>query len=164
VPTGVLQSNSLKSDNIIHSGLDTTEETDLPETNDFGRDFARCLQKSPVFNALWMGGGVERHLSLRKQIDIDSSGRLLYNGRIYNKDTWCRYYFGDLQLYGPPKVIRQMGRVAKEIPNPANNNPEISILTQNGDVIRLDACPCGGELILDHRGALYCSNCFVVYE
>jgi hypothetical protein len=45
-----------------------------------------------------------------------------------------------------------------------NSNPEISILTENGNVLRLDACPCGGALLKDHRGALYCSDCFLIYE
>jgi len=157
--------NSLNSDNIIQGRSVIDEEREFqPTTEDFGRDFTRCLVKSPQFRAIWLGGCVEQHLILRKQIDIDERGRLLYNGKPYKRNTWCRYFMGDCELYGPPKVIRQMGRIAKEVPNPANNNPEISIVTVGGEVLRLDACPCGGELIRDHRGALYCSNCFIIYE
>ena len=157
--------NCLKSDDIICSGSATIEGREsIPSTEDFGKDFARCLAKSPSFRRIWMGGPEELHLILRKQIDVDKNGRLIYNGKPYNKDTWCCYYIGDCELYGPPKVIRQMGRIAKEVPYPANNNPEIGILTEKGDVLRLDACPCGGELLLDHRGDLYCSDCHLIYE
>jgi hypothetical protein len=57
-----------------------------------------------------------------------------------------------------------MGRPAREQHNPLNTNPEISIITEKGQVLRLDACPCGGELLKDRRGVLYCSKCFIVYE
>jgi hypothetical protein len=114
---------------------------------------------------MWSGGRDEkRHLILRLQINTDSKGRLIYNGKPYKKNTWCRYFVGDVELYGPPKVIRQMGRPAREHHNPLNDNPEISIITAKGQVLRLDACPCGGELLKDRRGALYCSRCFIIYE
>jgi hypothetical protein len=148
--------------------LEDIEDDELfaqPETDEFGRDFARCLKKSPSFRNMWSGGRDEkRHLTLRLQISTDSKGRLLYNGKPYKKNTWCRYFVGDVELYGPPKVIRQMGRPAREQHNPLNDNPEISIITEKGQVLRLDACPCGGELLKDHRGALYCSKCFIIYE
>lgn len=101
---------------------------------------------------------------MRKQIDVDKKGRLIYNGKPYTRDSWCCYTSGGCELYGPPKVIRLLGRVAREIPDPINNNPEISILTEKGDILRLDACPCGGELLMDHREVLYCSDCHLIYE
>jgi hypothetical protein len=158
----------LNSEYILCGRSYTIEEGELftqPTTEEFGRDFARYLKKTPSFRYIWSGSLEEQqHLTLRLQISTDSKGRLLYNGKPYKKNSWCSYFVGDCKLYGPPKVIRQMGRVAREIPNPANVHPEISILTARGEVLRLDACTCGGELVMDHRGVLYCSNCFVIYE
>jgi hypothetical protein len=57
-----------------------------------------------------------------------------------------------------------MGRTAREVPNPANDKPEIIILDAQGEIIRMNTCTCGGELLMDHRGALYCSRCFTIYE
>lgn len=150
----------------ICSGYDTIEERKfvVPATEDFGKDFLKCLAKSPMFRCLWQGGPEELHIILRKQVDVNERGQLIYNGKPYNRDTWSCYYIGDSRYYGPPLVIRQMGRMAKEIPDDMNSNPEISILTENGNVLRLDACPCGGELLKDHRGVLYCSDCFSIYE
>lgn len=157
--------NCVNSEDILNSGFDNNEgRLFIPLTEDFGEDFLKCLAKSPTFRRLWQGGPEELHLILRKQVDETENGRLIYNEKIYNRDTWGCYYVGDSQFYGPPLVIRQMGRMAKETPNPLNSNPEISILTEKGAVLRLDACPCGGELLKDHRGALYCSNCFEIYE
>ena len=42
--------------------------------------------------------------------------------------------------------------------------PEISIYTKKGELLRLDACPCGGELQQDRRGFLYCKECSIIYE
>jgi len=66
-------------------------------------------------------------------------------------------------MYGPPKVIRQQGRLAKEEPDEANTHPEIIIFTAKGEALNLDACPCGGELIMDDDGSLYCKECGVFY-
>jgi hypothetical protein len=146
---------------------DNIEERDLftqPSTEDFDRDFARVLKKTPSFRTIWSGGREEQHLTLRLQVGIDSKGRLLYNGKPYRRNTWCRYFVGDCELFGPPKVIRQMGRPAKEIPNPVNDRPEIIVPAAHGEIIRMNTCTCGGELLMDHRGVLYCSRCFTIYE
>jgi hypothetical protein len=156
--------NCLNSEDILHSGYDSNEgRIFIPITEDFGKEFIKCLARSPMFSRLWEGGPRGLHLRLRKQVD-EKDGRLIYNGKPYNRDTWGCYYVGDCQFYGPPLVIRQMGRMAKEIPDDLNTHPEISIQTQKGDTLRLDACPCGGDLRKDRRGALYCSECFIIYE
>lgn len=156
--------NCLNSEYILHSGYDSYEgRIFIPVTEDFGKDFIRCLAKSPMFNRLWQGGPGELHLRLRIQISEDKDGRLLYNEKPYNKDTWCCYFWGDCQMYGPPKIIRQQGRPAKELADAANTHPEIIIITKNGEEMRLDACPCGGDLIKDDDGSLYCKKCGEVY-
>jgi hypothetical protein len=161
---GNVTNNSLNFENILHSGYVSNEgRIFIPGTEDFGIDFIRCLAKSPMFSRIWEGGPRGLHLRLRKQVD-EKDGHLIYNGKPYNRDTWGCYYVGDCQFYGPPLVIRQMGRMAKEIPDDLNTHPEISIQTQKGDTLRLDACPCGGDLRKDRRGALYCSECFMIYE
>jgi len=159
---------SLEPVDILPDELDINEDDDIfsqPEADEFGRDFARVLKKSPLFRKIWSGGRDEqRHLKLKLQVSTDSKGRLLYNGKPYKRNTWCRYFVGDVELFGPPRIIRQMGRAAREEHNHLNDNPEISILTARGEAIRLDACPCGGELLKDRRGVLYCSKCFIIYE
>ena len=52
---------------------------------------------------------------------MDKNGRLMYNGKPYTKDTWCCYNNGGCEIYGPPRVIRQLGRVAREIPDRINS-------------------------------------------
>lgn len=149
----------------VNSGLNLIEEEEIiPNIEDFGPEFKRALAKSPMFCRLWEGGSKNLRLSIRKQLDFDEKGRLLYNGRLYNKDTWCCYFSGDCMMYGPPKVIRLQGRAAKEQLNKANTHPEITIITAHGEVIILDACPCGGELIMDTDDSLYCKDCGDVYS
>lgn len=80
---------------------------------------------------------------------------LLYNGHLYNRNSWS---------WRPPKFIRLQGRQAKESADPRNNHPEIVIFTVHGDALWLDACPCGGELLMDNNENLYCSKCKIIYE
>jgi len=148
----------------VNSGSDSIEGKEfLPSSEDFGPGFKKALAKDHNFRRIWEGGPRDLHLRLKKQIDYDKNGRLLYNGKPYNKDTWCCYYWGDCQMYGPPKVIRQQGRPAKEQTDEANTHPEIIIFTAKGEALSLDACPCGGELIMDDDGSLYCKECGIFY-
>jgi hypothetical protein len=150
---GVL--HSLNSDNIIRSQTDHMRGMD---DHDYTPYELKGLAKDNIFYQIFediFTGGLppECHLELKCQV-AEKSGRLIYNGKRYTRGLRWR----------PPKVIWMMGRLAKELPNPYNNNPEISIETQSGEVLRLDACPCGGELLLDHRQVLYCAKCFKIYE
>lgn len=122
--------------------------------NEYSEADLKILRKDKAFHAILTGGVIAGHLSLRCQVQ-EKDGRLIYNGRPYSRACWS---------WRPPKVIRNQGRIAKEYSDPRNNNPEISIYTESGKLLRLDACPCGGELLMDHRGFLYCNKCNTVYE
>jgi hypothetical protein len=114
----------------------------------------KAVQKDKAFAQIFTGGIIRgRHLELRCQV-AEENGHLIYNGKRYTARGRWR----------PAKVIRRQGRLAKELPNPYNNRPEISVELESGKVLRLDACPCGGELIMDHRLVLYCRECFRIYE
>lgn len=142
-------SDCLKSDNIIFSRTSPIEEMD-----NYSEAERKALQKDDAFRPIWNGGIMHCHLSIKCQV-AEESGRLIYNGRALTRSSWD---------WRPPKIIRMQGRSARESSDVINNNPEITILTQNGKLLRLDACPCGGELLMDHRGFLYCKECSIVYE
>ena len=114
----------------------------------------KALSKDTSFRPIWSGGTIGGHLRIKCQV-AEEGGLLIYNGRKYHRSQ---------HGYRPPKIIRMMGRMAKESTDPMNDNPEISILTAQGKILRLDACPCGGELVMDHREVLYCAKCFAIYE
>lgn len=135
--------NILKTQTCIDEGMENYSEAEL-----------KALWKDDAFRPIWTGGIMHCHLSIKCQV-AEESGKLIYNGKLFNREKWS---------WRPPKVIRLQGRPAREYTDPQNNNPEISIITVRGDIIWLDACPCGGELLMDHRGFLYCKECSIVYE
>jgi len=116
----------------------------------------KLFEKDKAFRHIWEGGILRGcSLILKCQVSFDSKGRLLYNGRLYNRNSWS---------WRPPKFIRMQGRLAKESADPRNNHPEIVIFTVGGEALWLDACPCGGELLMDNNENLYCSECKIIYE
>ncbi len=130
--------------------LDLDQEIFLPSPSE-----TRALTRDKAFTTIWQGGILTgRHLVLKLQISFNKKGRLLYNGRPYNRSSWT---------WRPPKFIRLQGREAKEEPNSRNSHPEIYLTTLNGQELKLDACPCGGELVKDRREYLYCRECGMVY-
>lgn len=133
------------------------------DTEEYGKEFDRYLARSSIFQKIWRGGPEHVKIRLRRQMAFDDKGRLLYNEKPYNRDSWCCYYVGDCEHYGPPKPIRQMGRMANEQPNPYNTHPEIEVRTRDGDILILDACPCGGSLQMDNQGELYCTECYEIH-
>lgn len=82
--------------------------------------------------------------------------RLLYRGHQFSMSEWPSHL--------PPKFIQIQGRPAKEEFSIYNDRPTISIRTQGGILLTLDACPCGGCLLLDFSGNLYCNACFEIYN
>ena len=135
------------------SGAEVLEDLGEPFSPDPSE--ARALARDKGFTQIWQGGMLTgRHLVLKLQISFNKKGRLLYNGRPYNRDSWT---------WRSPKFIRLQGREAKEEPNSYNNHPEIYLTTLNGQELRLDACPCGGELLRDRCEYLYCRECGMVY-
>lgn len=115
-----------------------------------------ALLEDRTFASIWRGGLPEGcRLVLRCQLGEDAQGRILYNGRPFNRSSWT---------WRPPKFIRLQGRLARENSDPRNNNPEISLYTQDGEVLKLDVCPCGGELLIDRNGYLYCEKCCIIYN
>jgi len=117
---------------------------------------AKALSKDKGFETIWKGGILTGcHLVLKLQISFNAKGRLLYNGKPYSRGIWG---------WRPPKFIRLQGREAKEEPNSRNSHPEIYLTTLNGEELKLDACPCGGELVKDSCECLYCRDCGTVYD
>lgn len=147
------------------SGSDALKEPADPDLEDSSahetllstRSEAKALSRDKGFETIWQGGILKgRHLVLKPhQISFNAKGRLLYNGRLYNRSSWT---------WRPPKFIRLQGREAKEEPNSRNSHPEIYLTTQNGHELQLDACPCGGELVKDSCECLYCRDCGEVYS
>jgi hypothetical protein len=147
---GVLEAlNFSQNHNIMFS-----QTCNIEGMQDYSAAELKALARDKAFRSIWEGGVLHCHLSIRCQV-AEESGRLIYNGRPFNRSQWS---------WRPPKIIRIQGRLAKEASDPRNNNPEISIYTESGKLLRLDACPCGGELLMDHRGFLYCKKCNTVYE
>jgi hypothetical protein len=115
----------------------------------------KALKKDKAFMRIWDGGIMpDASLEIRSMVS-EQNDHLILNGRKFTRSSWD---------WRPPLIIREQGRLAKESFDPRNNHPEITIITQKGKVLRLDACPCGGELMMDHRGFLYCSECKIIYE
>lgn len=114
----------------------------------------KALFKDKAFMRIWDGGISQQSLKIHSMVS-EERGRLILNGRKFTRSSWD---------WRPPQVIRGQGRLAKEYSDPRNNHPEISIYTVGGEMLRLDACPCGGELLMDHNYNLYCSKCKIIYE
>lgn len=137
-------------DNII--GSQTSQMRVMDDCLEWER---KALRKDVGFLPILDGGVVPgRTLTIRCQV-AEKDGHLIYNGRAYNRSCWS---------WRPPKVIRMQGRLAKDPTDPMNTKPEISIYTEKGKLLLLDACPCGGELRKDHRDVLYCTECYITYE
>jgi len=87
---------------------------------------------------------------------IAEETRLLYRGHQFSMSEWPSHL--------PPKFIQVQGRPAKEEFSIYNDRPVIHIQTRTGAVLTLDACPCGGRLMLDGNCNLYCEACFEIYN
>jgi hypothetical protein len=87
-------------------------------------------------------------------------GILYFRGNRYNLQAWKEKN----GTHEPPGCISCQGRYAKEQYNIFNNKPEISIITQRGETLNLDACPCGGRLIYDSNAYLFCEVCGKIYS
>jgi hypothetical protein len=147
---GAAQIDFLNSDNILHAQTLLLRGMD----DDYGPALEKALKKDKAWQAISSGGMMQCRLIIRCQV-AEEGGHLIYNGRRFNRGCWS---------WRPPKVIRLQGRTAREYPDPINEHPEITIITEKGQLLRLDACPCGGELVKDHRGVLYCEKCSICYE
>lgn len=138
------------SDNIL-----PRQTIELRGMDEYDPATEKALGKDSAWQRINDGGLLHCRLIIRCQVGEDLDSHLLYNGRRYTRRVWS---------WRPPKIIRMQGRLAREYSDPRNEHPEIIIITQNGEALKLDACPCGGELIMDHRGFLYCASCHLIYE
>jgi hypothetical protein len=76
-----------------------------------------------------------------------------------------RFCRSDWGIYRPlPKFLRIQGRMAKDQFSTFNDHPEIRLQTQRGETLILDACPCGGSLMLDQNTCMYCETCGEIYN
>ncbi len=145
---------------MVNSGIVNSEGKKL-------RALLRCVMRADrTFARIWQGKVQihQAHVSLRSEWGVDARGRLIYNGKLYNKDCWGVYAEGNMFYYGPPKFIRLQGRSAKEDINPRNTHPEVIIFTEDGQQMVVDRCPkCGGELVDDNSLELYCRECGLMY-
>ena len=141
---------------VVLQALNIPNSEDILHPQTYMFEGREVFEKDKAFRTIWEGGILKGcSLKIRCQVSLDPKGRLLYNGRLYNRNSWS---------WRPPKFIRQQGRLAKESTDPRNNHPEIVIYTMSGRALLLDACPCGGELLMDRNGYLYCSSCKIIYE
>ena len=114
----------------------------------------KCISKDVGFSPIWKGGILRgAHLILKIQVSEDAQGRLLYNGRLYNRSSWT---------YMPPKFIRLQGRQAKEFSSFYNNYPTDIIEVDEEKVRIRRTCDCGGKLVYDKRAWLYCEKCHLI--
>jgi hypothetical protein len=114
----------------------------------------KCISRDIGFSPIWKGGilhGV--HLILKIQVSEDAWGRLLYNGRLYNRRSWS---------YMPPKFIRLQGRQAKEYTSFYNSYPTDTIEVDDKKIRIRRTCGCGGMLVYDKRAWLYCEKCHLI--
>ena len=112
------------------------------------------ISKDTGFSPIWKGGILHgAHLILKIQVSKDAWGRLLYNGRLYNRSSWT---------YMPPKFIRLQGRQAKEFSSFYNNYPTDIIEVDEEKVRIRRTCDCGGKLVYDKRAWLYCEKCHLI--
>jgi hypothetical protein len=112
------------------------------------------ISKDKGFKPIWEGGILHGcHLTLKVQVSEDAWGRLLYNGRLYNRNSWS---------YRPPKFIRLQGRLAKEFTSFFNNFPTDIIEVDDKQIRIRRTCECGGKLEYDHRAVLFCTKCHLV--
>lgn len=159
MPASSSKANILNLDNIIHSGTLISRGRKLRTL--------RCVMGADrTFARIWHGSVPSTLASptLQSLWSVDAHGRLIYRGKIYNKDSWATYTDGGVIYYGPPRFIRGLGRSAKEYPNPRNTHPCIRILTKNHKSLIVDECPkCGGELVYDNNMELYCRECGLIY-
>jgi hypothetical protein len=114
----------------------------------------KCISRDMGFSPIWKGGILRgAHLILKIQVSVDDWGRLLYNGRLYNRSSWT---------YMPPKFIRLQGRQAKEYSSFYNSFPT-DIIEVDEEKIRIRrTCSCGGKLVYDKRAWLYCEKCHLI--
>ena len=155
---GEVQANSLNFEYILKFQTYSIEEEENSSEEDFSEDDSsedelKVLRKDVAFWSI-LDGGVRHCYTLRCQV-AEKNGHLIYNGKLYTRSS---------HSWRPPKVIRLQGRFARERINLINARPEISIYTNNGKMIRLDHCPCGGELLMNHNFNLYCVDCNIIYE
>ena len=114
----------------------------------------KCISKDVGFSPIWKGGILRgAHLILKIQVSMDDWGRLLYNGRPYNRNSWS---------YMPPKFIRLQGRQAKEYSSFYNSFPTDIIEVDDEKVRIRRTCSCGGKLVYDKRAWLYCEKCHLI--
>lgn len=152
-----MSGNEASLDNIIFSGSYTIEGGRIKK-----KPPCYLFRSEPLFERIWTGGVVRgTHLALKLQLSEDKYGQLLYNGKLYNRDSWT---------WRPPKFVRLQGRLAKEYTDPRNFYPTDEIDTEDGHSIRIRAkCrgikkPCGGELLYDKLLFLYCIDCGLIRE
>ena len=155
---GEVQANSLNFDHMVKAQTYSIEEEENSSEEDswedyYSEDELKALRKDVGFRSI-LDGGVRHCHTLRCQV-AEKNGRLIYYGKPFRRSQWS---------WQPPKIIRVQGRLAKESSDPRNNHPEISIYNERGELQRLDACPCGGELLMDHNYNLYCVDCSIIYE
>ena len=124
------------------------------EMDNYSDHELKCISKDTGFSPIWKGGILHgAHLILKIQVSEDALGRLLYNGRLYNRSSWT---------YMPPKFIRLQGRQAKEFSSFYNNYPT-DIIEADDEKVRIRrTCGCGGKLIYDKRAWLYCEKCHLI--
>lgn len=144
------QTDFLNSDNIL-----SRQTIMLRGMDDYDPATEKALGKDSAWQRINDGGLLKCSLIIRCQVGEDLDGHLIYNGHRFSRRDWS---------WRPPKIIRIQGRSAREQYDPINEHPEISIITEKGEVLRLDSCPCGGDLQKDHRGFLYCTSCHLIYE
>jgi hypothetical protein len=150
--SGAVLPDCLKYEDILYRGSSNIEErrTKLKPP-------CRLAQCEPTFERIWTGGLLTgAYFSIRLQISTDERGRLLYNGKLYNKNSWT---------WQPPKFIRLQGRHAKETLNPFNSYPNEIIVLDGKKIIVPQYCDaCGGDLVYDHNMNLYCVRCELIQE
>lgn len=146
LPKQIAQNNIIFSQNYINEEDEILSEDEL-----------KLLKKDRAFMRIWDGGiiGEKTPLYIKSIVSVDEKNRLYLNGRRFTRSSWS---------WRPPPIIRHQGRMAKDYPDPMNEHPHIRVEDERGDLIWTDKCVCGGELLKDHRGYLYCIKCNIIYE
>ena len=140
--------------------LDTNESPDSYFTPAL---VLKILKREPIYWRNYQGGTFPEgtKLTIKSILSEDDKGRLLYRGRLFDRRRWS---------WRPPKILRMMGRQARDFTDLRNSYPTEEI-EQDDTILRVRAiCTrdpkrgpyCDGKLLYDKRYYLYCEKCFLI--
>jgi len=123
----------------------------------------KIIKREPIWWRNYEGGTFPAgtRLIIKSIYSEDDKGRLLYLGKPFDRRRWS---------WRPPKIIRMMGRHARDYTDLRNSYPTDEITHEDGSKERIRATckskekgdECKGKYLYDQRYYLYCERCFLI--